>query len=186
MLTSLRPQNSNRMLSSALNAWIASQRCSALAARFSRARMALTSALPCGWKYTYLISVALTPCIVAPPWLPPCQTGWRGGIMKMTPSCLPFLSQWLRSLGPLTVTVLPVPLEPGAPAPPLLLPTAVPPGPPGTEPGAPGTLPLGVVPFGPTAAAPVGPPAAFETVVEPVGAPSTSIACTASTATRGA
>src|SRR3954447_12264570 len=103
----------------------------------------------------------------------------------MTPSCLPFLSQWLRSLGPLAATVLPVPLEPGAPAPPPAPPTAEPPWP-GTEPGAPGTLPLGVVPFGPTTAAPVGPPAAFETVVEPVGAPSTSIACTASTATRGA
>src|SRR3954468_18687185 len=105
----------------------------------------------------------------------------------MTPSCLPFLSQWLRSLGPLTATVLPVPFEPGAPAPapPDAPPTDVPPGP-ETEPGAPGTPPLGVVPFGPTAAAPVGPPAAFETVVEAVGAPSTSMACTASTATSGA
>src|SRR3954462_1175802 len=103
----------------------------------------------------------------------------------MTPSCLPFLSQWLRSFGPLAVTVLPVPLEPGAPPPPVVLPTVVPPGP-VTDPGAPGTAPLGVVPLGPAALVPFGPPAALDTVVEPVGAPSTSIACTASTATSGA
>src|SRR4051812_9137736 len=103
----------------------------------------------------------------------------------VTPISWPFFAHRLRSVLVLTIgppVVPPPPLEPVTWPPPAWPPPTWP----GTEPGAPGTLPFGVVPFGPTAAAPVGPPAAFETVVEPVGAPRTSIACTASTATSGA
>src|SRR5437764_461605 len=56
---------------------------------------------------------------------------------KITPSCLPFLSKRLMSFGPLTAALLPVPLDPGAAAPPAVEPpTVVSPGP-VTVPGAP-------------------------------------------------
>src|SRR5881275_1172612 len=102
---------------------------------------------------------------------------------KITPSCLPFLSQRLMSFGPLTAALLPVPLDPGAAAPPAVEPpTVVPPGP-VTVPGAPPPATGPVALLAPPVTAPGTAPFALVTVVDPVGAASTSIACTASTAT---